>query len=207
GNAASLDALVFLARQQPLAPTSVSGGDISFSLDLGVAPAQESLAPSLSSSGDSSLSLGPSSAASQTDANMPLLEIAHALEKHPDARPYHRLLALQLRVGHDPALTDQYVAQAVERFGKGDDETLAVLAEWLNSIGRARKTLELLPRDRAVQRQDLFLRHIDALAALERWDEVKETLTGEGFPLDPVFQHMYLATARSRLGEATAATN
>ena len=59
---------------------------------------------------------------------MGLLEIADALEKHPDARPSHKLLALQLRVQHDPALTDQYVADAVERFGKGDDETLAALA-------------------------------------------------------------------------------
>jgi tetratricopeptide (TPR) repeat protein len=135
------------------------------------------------------------------------LDVANALEKHPNARPYHKLLALQLRVRHDPALTDEYVAQAVERFGKGDDETLTTLAAWLNSVGRARKTLELLPLDRAVKRQDLYLQHIDALAALERWDEVKETLTSERFPLDPVFQHMYLAIARSRLGEATAVKN
>src|SRR5207247_9311132 len=96
---------------------------------------------------------------------------------------------------------------AGERVGKGDDKTLAALAAWLNSIGRARKTLELLPLDRAVKRQDLYLQHINALAALERWDEVKEVLTSERFPLEPVFQHMYLATARTRLGEATAATN
>jgi hypothetical protein len=138
---------------------------------------------------------------------MGLVEIADALEKHPDARPQHQLLALQLRAQHDPALTDQYVADAVERFGKGDDETFAPLAAWLNGVGRARKTLELLPLDRAVKRQDLYLQHINALAALERWDEVKEVLTSERFPLEPVFQHMYLATARTRLGEATAATN
>jgi hypothetical protein len=138
---------------------------------------------------------------------MGLIEIADALEKHPDARPYHKLLALQLRVQHDPVLVDQYVADAVERFGGGDNDTLAALAAWLNSLGRTRKTLELLPLDRAVQSQDLFLRYIDALAALERWDEVKQVLSSERFPLEPVFQHMYLATARTRLGETTAATN
>ena len=82
-----------------------------------------------------------------------------------------------------------------------------MLAAWLNGLGRSRKTLELLPLDRAVKRLDLFLQRINALAALERWEEVKEVLTSERFPLDPVFQHMYLATARTRLGEATAATN
>src|SRR5438874_13306678 len=51
------------------------------------------------------------------------------------------------------------------------------------------------------------MQHINALAALERWDEVKDVLTSERFPLEPVFQHMYLATARTRLGETTAATN
>jgi hypothetical protein len=182
-SAASLDSLVFLAQQQSLTPSRVSSGDISLSLGAG----------------------GP--AARQPAATIGLLEIADALEKHPDARPYHKLLALQLRVQHDPVLADQYVADAVERFGKADDETLVVLAAWLNGVGRSRKTLELLPLDRAVKRQDLFLQHINALAALERWDEVKEVLRSERFPLEPVFQHMYLATARTRLGETTAATN
>jgi cytochrome c-type biogenesis protein CcmH/NrfG len=182
-NAASLDALVFLANEQPVAPTRRNGGD-------------------------TSLSLGRVGAAGERPAGrMGLLETADALEKHPDARPYHKLLALQLRVQHDPALADQYVADAVARFGSGDNDTLAALAAWLNSLGRPWKALELLPLDRAVQRQDLFLRHVDALAALERWDEVKNVLVSERFPLEPVLQHMYLATARSHLGEATATTN
>src|SRR5438093_1841293 len=181
-NAASLDALMFLAQQQSLAPSRVTG--------------------------ETSLSLGPGGTATREPAaTMGLLEIADALEKHPDARPQHKLLALQLRAQHDPALTDQYVADAVERFGNADDETFAALAAWLNGVGRARKTLDLLPLDRAVKRQDLFLQHINALAAFERWKEVQEILTSERFPLEPVFQHMYLATARTRLGEATAATN
>ena len=181
-NETSLEALVFLAQQQSLAPSRLTG--------------------------ETSLLLGPGGTpAKQPAATMGLLEIADALEKHPDARAQHKLLALQLRARHDPALTDQYVADAVDRFGNADDETFAALAAWLNRVGRSRKTLELLPLDRAVKRQDLFLQHVNALAALERWDEVKAVLTSERFPLEPVFQHMYLATARTRLGETTAATN
>jgi tetratricopeptide (TPR) repeat protein len=138
---------------------------------------------------------------------MGLLEIADALDKHPNARPYHKLLALQLRVQHDPALAGEYVSEAVERFGKGDDEALAALAAWLNGLGRARETLELVPLDRGVRNQALFLQRINALTALERWKEVKETLMSKRFALDPVFQHMYLATALSHLGEATGVTN
>ena len=202
-NAASLDALVFLAQQRSLAPPARTGNDTT-SFSLSVPATQQPVAPL---TGDTSLSLGPSSATSQTATTMGLLEIADALEKHPGARPYHQLLALQLHAQHDPPLTDEFARQAVERFGKGDDETLDALAAWLNSVGRARKTLDLLPPVRAVKRQDLFLQYINALAALDRWNEVKEGLSSERFPLEPVFQHMYLAIARTRLGEATAATN
>ncbi|PYV67108.1 MAG: hypothetical protein DMG96_40345, partial [Acidobacteria bacterium] len=103
-NAASLDSLVFLAQQQSLAPSRVSSGDISLSPGAG----------------------GP--AARQPAATIGLLEIADALEKHPDARPYHQLLALQLRAQHDPALTDQYVADAVERFGRPLQKDFRVVA-------------------------------------------------------------------------------
>ena len=48
---------------------------------------------------------------------MSLTEVANALESHPDARPYHKLLALEVRARRDPALADQYVADAVEHFG------------------------------------------------------------------------------------------
>jgi tetratricopeptide (TPR) repeat protein len=205
GNAASLNALVFLAGQQAQAPKRSTSID---TLELGAPAIQQSVPSSPLTGETTSLSLGPGGAAArQAAATMGLLEIADALDKHPNARPYHRLLALQLRVRHDPALAGEYVSQAVEQFGKGDDEALAALAEWLNSLGRARKTLELLPLDRAIRNQALFLQHIYALTALERWDEVKETLMSKRFALDQVAQHMYLATALSHLGEATAATN
>src|SRR5207248_2954198 len=112
GNAASLDALVFLASQQSQAPArSTSIGTLELS-----AQATQQSAPSSPLTGETSLSLGPGGAAPQPAASIGLLEIADALEKHPDARPYHRLLAFQLRAQHDPVHTDQYVADAVERF-------------------------------------------------------------------------------------------
>ena len=139
---------------------------------------------------------------------MSLMEVANALENHPDARHFHKLLALEVRARQDPILTDHYVADAVERFGTEQaDETLAALAAWLNKIGRPAKTLEVLPQARAAQRQDLFLHYLDALAALQRWNDIKDVLTSERFPIQPVLQHMYLAVAETHLGSATAPTN
>ena len=105
-NAASLDALVFLANQQSLSPARpTAGNQSSTSFELGVPASQKSVAPS-SLTGEASLSLAPSKVTTSQPAatTMGLPEIADALEKHPNARPYHRLLAFQLRVRHDPAL-------------------------------------------------------------------------------------------------------
>jgi hypothetical protein len=151
---------------------------------------------------------------------MSLMEVANALENHPEARPYHKLLALEVRARENPILTDQYVADAVERFGNAArlaqlyqgtadlaDETLAALAAWLNKIGRPAKTLEVLPQGRAVQRQEFFLQYLNALAALQRWNEIKDLLMSERSPIEPMVQHMYHAVAQTHLGSATGATN
>jgi len=153
-------------------------------------------------------------------ATMSATEVADALEKHPDARPYHKLLALELRARHDPALAEQYISDAVEKFGNAArlaqayqggadlaDETIAALAAWLNKIGRPAKTLEVLPLERAEQNQDLFLHYLNALTALQRWNEIKDVMMSEHSVVDPMLQHTYLAIAQAHLGSATAATN
>ena len=172
-------------------------------------------------SGDAlTLDLAATSPSNPPGRTMTLKEVADALENHPDARPYHKLLALEVRARHDPTLADQYVTDAMQRFGNAArltqsdqggadlaDETLLALAGWLNKIGRPAKTLEVLPQARAIQRQDLFLQYINALVALQRWNEVKDLLLSEHSVVDPMVQHMYLAVAQARLGSATGATN
>ena len=224
-NPASLGALVLLANEQALPPMSAIGRNTSLSIESTPAPSQTSAAPPsvaggvdagpmlqhptpATQSGDTvTLNLAPISPSSPSGRAMSLTEVANALENHPDARPYHKLLAFEVRVRQDPALTDQYVADAVERFGNGDDETLAAFGGWLNKIGRPAKTLEVLPQAHAVQQQDLFLLYINALAALQRWSEVKDLLMSEHSVVDPMLQHMYLAVAQAHLGAATGAIN
>jgi len=235
-NPAALGALVLLANEQavpplpaisnsslslestpapsptPAAPPSVAGG-----VDAGRAPPPT---PPTQSGDTVTLDLVPTSPSTPAGRTMTLKEVADALENHPDARPSHKLLALEVRARQDPALTDQYVADAVERFGNAArlaqtyqggadlaDETLLALATWLNKIGRPAKTLEVLPEARTIQRQDLFLQYVNALAALQRWSEVKDLFLSEHSVVDPMVQHMYLAVAQARLGSATGATN
>jgi hypothetical protein len=206
-NAVSLEALVFLAREQPRAPAPSTSDTASLSLGAAASAQTTPGTPNGFGPGSLSFGLGPTPQPASGGPTMWTLDVANALENHPEGRPYHKLLALELRAQHDPALAHEYVAQAVERFGNGDDETLVALAAWLNTLGQPAKVLQLLPTERASRRQDLFLQHLNALAALQRWNEVKDALTSERFPIDPVLQHMYLAMARTHLGEATGATN
>jgi tetratricopeptide (TPR) repeat protein len=245
-NPGSLEALVLLANEKASPPVPTTGGNTSLSLESTPAPSltpaiqgtvvssgavaaaetanspldsTDQPTPATQSADTLSLTLAASPAAA-AGRTMTLTEVANALEQHPDARPYHKLLALEVRARQDPALVDQYVADAVERFGNtasltqpysGNseiaDETLVALAGWLNKIGRPAKTLEVLPQARASQRQDLFLQYLNALGGLQRWNDIKESLISERFPIEPVLQHMYLAVAQTHLGSATSATN
>ena len=194
-NPASLGALVLLANEKTVPPMPAIGGDTSLSVESPPQPKPASQQPAISPGtsevttatdvsnppgstpqpspqrGDTiTLDLAASSPSAPVGRTMSLTEVADALENHPDARPAHKLLALEIRARQDPTLTDQYVADAVERFGNAArlaqtyqggadlaDETLLALATWLNKIGRPAKTLEVLPEARAIQRQDFFL--------------------------------------------------
>jgi hypothetical protein len=235
---ASLGALILLANEKTVPPMSANGGNTSLSLESTPAPSPTPAAPPSVAGGIDAgptlqqatpeaqsrdtvtLNLAATSPSTAAGRTMTLKEVADALENHPDARPSHKLLALEVRARQDPALTDQYVADAIERFGNAArlaqiyqggadlaDETLLALATWLNKIGRPAKTLEVLPEPRAIRRQDLFLQYVNALAALQRWSEVKDLLMVEHSAVDPMVQHMYLALAHAHLGSATAATN
>jgi Flp pilus assembly protein TadD len=236
-NPASLGALILLANEKAVPPIAAIGENTSLSLESTPAPSPTPAAPPsvaggvdagptppptpATQSGDTvTLDLTATSRSTPAGRTMTLKEVADALENHPDARPVDKLLALDVRARLDPALTNQYVADAVERFGnaarlaqtyqggaESADETLLALATWLNKIGRPAKTLEVLPDVRAIGRQDLFLQYANALAALQRWTEIKDLFLSENSVVDPMVQHMYLAVAQARLGSATAATN
>ena len=72
-------------------------------------------------------------------------EIAVDLENHPQAQPFHQLLALELRAHYNPQRADEYVAQAIARFRKGDDESLLALAEWLYRLKCFETVLQVVP--------------------------------------------------------------
>lgn len=134
-------------------------------------------------------------------------EIAERLDSNPRARPYHRMLALEVKARGEPARADQYITQAVERFGHGDDETLAALGDWLYARHQFETMLKLLPFERSARTRELFLERLDALGSLGRYAEMKDMLLAEQSVIDQALQHMFLAVARGKLGETVGSAN
>ena len=147
------------------------------------------------------------SAKSDDPATKDPIDLANVLENHPLAKAQHKLLALDLLLHVDSSQRDAIVARAINDWKDADPADAAVLAEWLNGKNEFQKTLDTIPLEKALQSRDLFLRYLDALGALGRWNEIKQLLGSERFPLDPVLQAMYLARCSGQLGEKTAAGN
>jgi tetratricopeptide (TPR) repeat protein len=136
-----------------------------------------------------------------------LVDLVHRLENHPLAKAQHKLLALDLQIHADESKRDVLIARGIADWKNADTASLTALAVWLNSKREYEETLDAIPLEKAAQSRDLFLQRLDALAALNRWGEVKQLLVGGKFPLDPVVQQMYLARCSAQLGEKAAAEN
>ena len=149
----------------------------------------------------------PNNAGNKVESEMTLPEIADRLDSHPKARPFHRLLALSIRAQADPARSETLIADAVRMFGQGDDETLTILSAWLYTRGQFEAVLKILPPERATRTRELFIQRIDALGALHRYEELEQTVQAEQSVLDQTIQHMFLAVAKAKLGEAVASDN
>jgi tetratricopeptide (TPR) repeat protein len=123
------------------------------------------------------------------------------------AKAQRKLLAVDLRIHADESQRDALVARAIDDWKNADAGGLSTLAAWLNGKGEYQKTLDTIPLEKALHSRDLFLQHLDALGALDRWGEVKQLLSSDRFPLEPVVQQMYLARCSAQLGEKTATQN
>jgi hypothetical protein len=80
------------------------------------------------------------------------------------------------------------------------------LAVWLNQNEEFQRTLNALPLSDALQRKELFLPHVDALASLGRWEELDKILEKTSTPLETVFLEGFRARCALQLNKPTAAT-
>ena len=132
--------------------------------------------------------------------------LAGRIENHPLAKTAQKLLALDLRLAVAPGRHDELVKTAIERFGHGDDETLASLAGWLYAQGEFQRVLEVITPQKATASRALYLQYLDDLGALGRWQDIKNAIEGQKFSLDPALEQMYLARCLGQLGQVEGST-
>ena len=138
---------------------------------------------------------------------IPVDELIRRINEHPLAKVGHKLLAADLEISEEIGRRPEIEQREIDRWKNSNDEDLGALATWLYQHGEYEKVLEAVPLQRAVLARELFLQHVNALGALNRWDDIRKLLESERYPLDPVIQSMYLARCYAQQGQELGADN
>lgn len=197
-DAVALDSLVLLAQRQ-LAAVARKTESGKLKTETSAADRSDTPPPSPSSA--------PVSAFQLSDVSFLPDELVRRLEAHPLAQAPQKLLALDLRLHANPSERESLTDRAIAEWKDSDADSLTALAKWLNGKGEYQRLLDEIPQEKALGSRELFLQRMDALGALGRWDEIRQLLESERFPLDQVMQRMYLARANAQLGNEAAAKN
>lgn len=89
--------------------------------------------------------------------------------------------------------------EAIDRWRDGKTEDLIQLARWLNIHQQAELVLSSFPIERAFEDNQLLLTRLDAMAILQRWNDIDEVLSQNEVTLDPsVIESFHARTAQER---------
>lgn len=89
--------------------------------------------------------------------------------------------------------------EAIDRWGNGQTQEVIDLARWLNAHQQAELVLSTFPIERALEDNQLLLARLDALATLQRWNDIDDVLNRSDVTLDPsVIESFRARTAQER---------
>lgn len=127
--------------------------------------------------------------------------LAHAMHTPDDA-----LLALDLRILENPSARPALLAQTMaERSSGAPDEALA-FARWLNRRIHYKESVDFIGRERAASNPDWLLLYLDALAGLERWNDIFTMLDADTIiGLSDNIRLLFLARAAEKSGDSERA--
>ena len=86
---------------------------------------------------------------------------------------------------------EQIILKAEEQLDLQVPEKRLEFARWLNGKRLHVHTLRIIDEERALSRKDFFLVWIDAMAVLNRWEEIGGILEQPGIPLETTFMHLF----------------
>jgi hypothetical protein len=109
------------------------------------------------------------------------------------------LLAADMRVQLQPDEADRIYREEVERWRNGQSQGLLELARWLNAHQQPELVLSTFPIERVLEDNQLLLARLDALATLQRWNDIDGVLNRTDVTLDPsVIESFRARTALER---------
>src|SRR5437763_2725921 len=109
------------------------------------------------------------------------------------------LLAADLNFQLHPDDAARIYREEIDRWGNGQTQELVDLTRWLNAHQQAELVLSTFPIERALQDNQLLLGQLDALATLQRWNDIDDVLNRSDVTLDPsVIESFRARTAQER---------
>jgi hypothetical protein len=109
------------------------------------------------------------------------------------------LLAADLRFQLHPDDAAHIYQEAIERWGNGQTQEVLDLARWLNAHQQPELVLSTFPIERTLEDNQLLLARLDAMATLQRWNDIDDILNRSDVTLDPsVIESFRARTAQER---------
>ena len=109
------------------------------------------------------------------------------------------LLAADMRIQLQPDEAARVYREEVERWRNGQSQELLDLARWLNAHQQPELVLSTFPIERTLEENQLLLARLDALATLQRWNDIDGVLNRTDVTLDPsVIESFRARTALER---------
>ena len=109
------------------------------------------------------------------------------------------LLAADLRFQLHPDDATKIYREEIERWQNGSREEAVDLARWLNAHQQPELVLATFSIERALEDNQLLLARLDALASLQRWNDIDDVLSRTDVTLDPsVIESFRARTAQER---------
>jgi hypothetical protein len=150
--------------------------------------------------------LGGQFLAQRTTEALQADKTADKLLTHPLHTPDDVLLALDLRIMQNPSAKPALLAQTMsERTSGAPDDALA-FARWLNRRLHYKESVDFIGRERAASNPDWLLLYLDALAGLERWNDIFTMLDADTIiGLSDSIRLLFLARAAEKSGDLESA--
>jgi len=109
------------------------------------------------------------------------------------------LLAADMRLQLHPDDATPIYRETIDRWQNGKPEEIVDLARWLNAHQQAELVLSTFPIERTLADNQLLLARLDALASLQRWNDIDDVLNRSDVTLDSsVIESFRARTAQER---------